>query len=217
MSRTFWWVAVSLLSSACVSTAPVVLPPDEWATWTEPVTPPEDPVGARLASRAATLVGLGSLRGVTTAVPDDCSGLVRYLYGLEGLDLLEPVRGSNSNASAAIWSAAIAIDAVAIGTLAPGDLVFFRQTWDRNHNGRLDDGLTHIAIVESVDGEGTITFIHRSGQGVTRARMNLAQPHQREINDFLRPAGAHWGPALASELYAGAASAQRIQLGLRKR
>ena len=33
----------------------------------------------------------------------------------------------------------------------PGDVVFFDNTYDRNKNKRLDDSLTHIAIVVSVD------------------------------------------------------------------
>src|SRR4051794_31089267 len=75
---------------------------------------PRDDVGARLASRAGQLVGLESLRAVTTDVPDDCSGLVRYLYRLEGVDLLEPNRGRTSNASAAIWGTAQQTAAVAV-------------------------------------------------------------------------------------------------------
>ena len=217
---------VTLVSCARGAPAPhsYVAARDVWAQWPgNPVAEPQtSDIGARLATRAAGLVGLGSLKSVTTQVPDDCSGLVRYLYGTEGLDLMEPMRGTTSNASAAIWGAAKATDSVAVGTLEPGDLLFFRQTYDRDKNGRLDDGLTHVAIVESVASDGTITFIHRSGQGVNRSKMNLSLPHARTayggvINDFLRPKGRNWGPAFASELFAGAASAQRLQSGLQHR
>ena len=34
-----------------------------------------------------------------------------------------------------------------------GDIAFFDNTWDRNKNGRRDDRLTHVAIVEHVERE----------------------------------------------------------------
>src|SRR5258708_7910692 len=84
--------AVTLLS--CASGAPVVRQQlarsdSDWQQW--PEAQPgvaKSVVGARLAARAAELVGLDGIKSVTTAVPDDCSGFVRYLYGMEGLDLM---------------------------------------------------------------------------------------------------------------------------------
>jgi hypothetical protein len=57
------------------------------------------------------------------------------------------------------------------------DIVFFDNTYDRNGNGAIDDELTHVGIVLSVDKEGTITFIHSSvSGGVTRDYVNLYYP-----------------------------------------
>ncbi len=54
------------------------------------------------------------------------------------------------------------------------DIIFFDNTYDSNKNGKVDDGLTHVGIVLSVDDNGTITFIHSSvSGGVTRDRVNL--------------------------------------------
>jgi hypothetical protein len=69
---------------------------------------------------------------------------------------------------------------------SPGDLVFFKETWDRNRDGKMNDGLAHVGVVESIDTDGTVTFVHRSGSGMTRARLNLDAPLDGSRNDFLR-------------------------------
>jgi tetratricopeptide (TPR) repeat protein len=74
----------------------------------------------------------------------------------------------------------------------PGDLVFFDNTWDYNGNGRFDDPMTHIALVESVDSDGTINIIHHCSKGIKRYQLNLDKPnvYQDEtgkvINSFIR-------------------------------
>ena len=91
----------------------------------------------------------------------------------------------------------------------PGDLVFFHDTYDRDHDGKLDDGLTHIALVESVDADGTIFIIHRVSRGVMRYRMNLERPALRTdpgsgrvLNDWLRGSSAGVSPVLTGQLFA---------------
>src|SRR5688572_26620002 len=125
-------LSLAVLACACASTSAAHRPDEsdggaagEWAaspTQQRGAPSARSPVGGRIASRAARLVGLGSLKKVTTQVPDDCSGLIRYLYDAEGVDLMEPMRGTTNNASAAIWGAALAAKAVASGRLEPGDL-----------------------------------------------------------------------------------------------
>ena len=74
----------------------------------------------------------------------------------------------------------------------PGDLVFFDHTWDYNGDGRVNDPLTHVGIVEQVESDGTIVFISRVSDAIERYRMNLAQPHVhrradgRVLNDYMR-------------------------------
>ena len=62
---------------------------------------------------------------------------------------------------------------------AIGDLVFFDNTHDRDGNGRADDPLTHMAIVERVDPDGTVTFVHHVSGGILRYKMNLFTPDTR--------------------------------------
>jgi cell wall-associated NlpC family hydrolase len=145
----------------------------------------------------------------------DCSGFVDAVYEAEGIPLrrlraLASPRGTSGVASA--WAAVGAYgdrtDRPALP--APGDLVFFHDTWDRNGNGRVDDPLTHVGIVEWVDPRGTVTFLHRGGSGVVRAVLNLYQPGERaagevELNSYMRRKGrrAERAARLAGELFAG--------------
>src|SRR5258708_11798227 len=44
-------------------------------------------LGRAIAGRAEALVGLPSVAAVARDVPDDCTGLVRLVYGKSGIDL----------------------------------------------------------------------------------------------------------------------------------
>jgi hypothetical protein len=89
-----------------------------------------------------------------------------------------------------------------------GDVAFFDNTWDRNKNGRRDDMLTHIAVVETVERDGTITLIHLGGSGVKRLVMNMRHPSSKlnadgkPWNSVLRK-GKDGGPVLTGELCRG--------------
>ena len=87
-----------------------------------------------------------------------------------------------------------------------GDVAFFDDTYDRNRNRRRDDDLSHVAVVEAVDRDGTITLVHLGNRGVVRMKMNLGQPQEacndagEVINDILR-SGRDGGPELTAELF----------------
>jgi len=89
-----------------------------------------------------------------------------------------------------------------------GDVAFFDDTWDRNKNGRRDDKLTHIAVVEAVERDGTITLIHLGGSGVKRLVMNMKHPttklnaNGKRWNSVLRK-GKDGGPVLTGALCRG--------------
>ena len=173
---------------------------------------------ARLAARGASLIGQGRERFKVAGETfnGDCSGFVEAVYALEGIELrriLQAAAPRETSAVAAAW-----ITAGRQGTRwgagdwpSPGDLVFFDDTWDRNANGRRDDPLTHVGLVEWVDVDGTVTFLHRGGQGVTRGHLNLRRPSQargedgRPLNAPLRVRAGRRddAPALAGELFVG--------------
>lgn len=165
----------------------------------------------RAVWRAKAWVGLSSLRTVSTTVNDDCSGLTHLAYRKPGVNLLPEHVYPGENGVKAIYR-----KAGDLGTLRDtpqvGDMVFFRDTHDRNKDGKLNDGLTHIGIVERVGADGTVTFVHRGGNGVKRGRFNLARPDVRKdekgrvLNDWLRRRDKRNRGYLAGELVAGFAS-----------
>jgi cell wall-associated NlpC family hydrolase len=172
-------------------------------------------LGARLAADAATLVGRrGPFVVAGARFNDDCSGLVAAVFAAEGIDLraeMQRAAPREDGSARATWLAARERGETfgAEATPEPGDLVFWNDTYDRNRNGKVDDPLTHVGIVERVDGE-TVTFVHRGGRGVARGVMTLAHRHAaadedgRKLNSTVRTR-AH--PArrggLAAELFAG--------------
>lgn len=165
----------------------------------------------RAVWRAKAWVGLPSLRTVSTTVNDDCSGLTYLAYRKPGVDLLPGSLLPGENGVKAIHRKAGGLGALRAEPRV-GDLVFFRDTADKNRDGLLNDGLTHIGIVERVGADGTVTFVHRGSNGVKRARLNLTRPEERKdekgrvLNDWLRRRDKRHRAYLAGELVAGFAS-----------
>lgn len=169
-------------------------------------TPP--PSASAVVATARALVGKGTLAVGGKQYRFDCSGLVEAALAGGGC----PFAGS----SAMLWDEALARGVTHRRPLpTPGDIAFFDDTYDRDGDGRLDDALSHVAVVEAVAGDGTITLIHASNTGVVRFSMNLRRPADgddgkgRVLNDPLRartgrdPAGTRY---LAGELWRGFAS-----------
>ncbi len=172
-----------------------------------------DEARAKVVAVARRFVGKPKVAVSGRTWPADCTGIVRAAFSSLGLDLLDEARAGD-NAVTAIYRFAQERGRVfEAGRPMPGDLVFFRETYDLNRDGRLNDGLTHIGIVEDVDAEGTVTVIHRVARGVVRYRMNLANPDVRRdpasgrvYNDALRHAGPGRREVLTGQLFAGYAT-----------
>ncbi|WP_223753756.1 CHAP domain-containing protein [Myxococcus sp. RHSTA-1-4] len=180
--------------------------------WDELLTPTE--LGRSIVKRSIELVGA---RKLGRGVPNDCSGFVRLAYLAAGIDLVAHGFLAGENAVSAIFRRALAVGTVHHQPPRPGDLVFFRETYDRNRDGRRNDGMTHIGVVESVDADGTVTFIHRGGKGVARGRLNLSAPTKHQLgqggpvlNDYIRPAAKGTRAYLAGELFAAFASPEGL-------
>ena len=156
--------------------------------------------GAAVASSAAAFIGRSRLIVDGDSYRFDCSGMVCAAYARAGI----PLSGSSED----LYELARAR-----GVLhkhkrpAPGDVAFFDDTYDRNGNGRRDDPLSHVAVVESIDAAGTVTLVHKGGSGVVRIRMNLAHPddHRSEdgevLNDYLRSGREDGGPRTTGGLF----------------
>ncbi len=180
--------------------------------------PPAPPLALaareRAVQRASSLVGVRSLRQKTASVPDDCSGLVRLAYRAGGGEPVKLLVELGDNAVTAMWRTAVAREGFHAGPPLPGDLVFFRETYDRNRDGKVNDGLTHVGVVEAIDEHGVVTFVHRGGKGVARSRMDPARPSERHdaegrvLNDWVRYRDRSGSPRLAGELFVGYARAE---------
>lgn len=171
---------------------------------------------ARLAARAASFVGHASAfeaRGERFNA--DCTGFVEAVYALEGVPLRPLMRSAAPSERTGVHAAYRAVERY--GTVfggggewpAPGDLVFWRDTFDRNRNGKADDGLTHVGVVEYVV-DGTVVFVHFGSKGVARGAMTPDRPGERSaggvvLNSAIRARNPRLDgvPALAGELFSG--------------
>jgi probable lipoprotein NlpC len=177
---------------------------------------PDDALAARLVDRAEGRLGQ---RGPFTVggqrYAADCSGYVAAVYEAEGLPLrrlMSRAAPGERSGVAAAYQAARAYGAVFGGGgewPRPGDLVFFRDTYDRNRDGSYEARFTHMGIVERVDADGTVSFLHRGAREVTRGVLSRERPAEardedgRTLNTILREARprAAVASALAGQLF----------------
>ena len=172
------------------------------------------PGPARKPATASPLAGAAiadAARTYLTSAPkgfrNDCSGFVEAVLARAGVG---PFRGSTRD----FWQMSKQRGFVHHRRRPHvGDLAFFDDTWDRNGNGRLDDELTHLAVVIDVSSDGTVVLAHvSSSRGRTTFHMNLLKPDvtmsgERRLNDHLRRAKeGKPAPTLASELWRGFAT-----------
>ena len=167
-----------------------------------------------LAQTAAYFVGASRIEARGKRFSFDCSGLTRAIYYSHGVDLYAGVKAQKgANGVRLIHRYVQDRGRFRDGRLPQqGDLVFFDNTWDYNGDGRVNDRLTHIGVVERIEKNGTVIFVSRVSRGIERYRMNLRYPgvHRTKeglvLNDFLRrkrgrdPQGTHY---LTAQLFAG--------------
>ncbi|GAC1548492.1 MAG: hypothetical protein NVS2B9_15350 [Myxococcales bacterium] len=156
-------------------------------------------------------MGLRSLSAVSRAVTDDCTGLVRFVYGEKGIDLRALPAQAGDNGVTSLFRAARRARAFHRRGPQAGAIVFFRETYDRNRDGKRNDGLTHVGVVDSVSRSGTLTFVHRARTGIERSRLDLRHPRSKRTNDVLRRASPGSRAFLAGELVTGFASPERLK------
>src|SRR5689334_19383010 len=144
--RSRWGVAVLrrlaacalLVCAACATTRQgVPLPPPA----PEP-TVQGDPAASvetrwRVVASARRLLGQATVRWPGQTFPDDCSGLVLGVYASVGVPLTGSARPGD-NGVTAVWRWTSARGRLfRTGRPDPGDLVFFHDTYDRDHDGKL--------------------------------------------------------------------------------
>lgn len=152
------------------------------------------PSRSAIVRTAAKLVGATTVESNGRRIAYDCAGVTRAVFLKHGIDLY----GSSVNDPEANGVRLIHQHIQQQGTfhqgpvVHPGDLVFFDNTWDFNRDGKVNDPLTHVGIVERQEPDGTVVFISRVAGAIQRYRMNLGLPHVhktadgRILNDYLR-------------------------------
>ncbi len=160
-----------------------------------------------LARAAARYIGKTSLRVHGDRYRADCSGFVAAVYAQTGRSL----SGSSADLYARAKQAGVLHKRK---TPDIGDLAFFDNTYDRNHNGRRDDTLSHVAVVEAIADDGTIILVHYGSKGVARFTMDLRQPRVHVDDDgilrnsYLRSGGG--GDRTAGALFRGFGSLWKL-------
>jgi len=152
------------------------------------------PSRSAIVRTAARFVGAKTIESNGRHIAYDCAGVTRAIFLKHGIDLYEnSANDSEANGVRLIHAHIQRQGTFHQGPTAhPGDLVFFNNTWDYNGDGKANDPLTHVGIVERQETNGTVVFISRVTGAIERYRMNLGLPHihkatdGRILNDYLR-------------------------------
>ncbi|MGH7231287.1 MAG: CHAP domain-containing protein [Nitrospiraceae bacterium] len=147
-----------------------------------------------IARTAARLVGAHSIESNGRRISYDCAGVTRAIYLSQGIDLYNSGEAEDgANGVRLIHAYVRKYGRLHQGPrVRPGDLVFFDNTWDLNGDGRVNDPLTHVGVVETVESDGTVVFVSRVSTAIDRYRMNLQRrtihraPDGRVFNDYMR-------------------------------
>jgi hypothetical protein len=171
--------------------------------------PPRAARREEVLTSARGLVGQKKVQLAGRTWPSDCTGFVEAVYAQAGVSFSGTALPGDNGVTALYRYARAHGRLFKRERPQPGDLVFFRETYDQNRDGQRNDGLTHVGLVDAVEKDGTITVIHRVKRGVVRYRMNLARPHLRRdprtghvLNDTLRGPGPGRPPHLTGQLFA---------------
>ncbi|MBX3301325.1 MAG: C40 family peptidase [Nitrospira sp.] len=152
------------------------------------------PSRSAIVQSAARLVGARTITSQGKRITYDCAGVARAVFLEHGIDLYRATaRDVNANGVRLIYNHVHRRGVLHRGPdVRPGDLVFFDNTWDFNGDGKANDPLTHIGIVEALEPDGTVIFISRVASAIERYRMNVEHPHVhktpdgRVLNDYIR-------------------------------
>lgn len=147
-----------------------------------------------IVESAARLVGARAITSQGKRVDYDCAGVTRAIFLEHGIDLYRgALTDPKGNGVRLIHNHVRQHGSLLRGAnVSPGDLVFFDNTWDFNGDGKLNDPLTHVGVVERQEPDGTVIFISRVANAIERYRMNLDEPHVhktaqgRVLNDYIR-------------------------------
>ena len=137
----------------------------------------------------------------------DCSGVIRAIYYKAGIDLAQDFNKYKGGGTMRIHETLRSKGLIYRPAVpVPGDILFWDNTYDANHNGRSDDMLSHIGMVVSSDKKsGNVIYVHHNEKkGIVFEKMNLLHPDDPTYNAVMRSLRAKKLPGnkyLASHLY----------------
>ncbi|MGQ0811072.1 MAG: CHAP domain-containing protein [Nitrospiraceae bacterium] len=196
MNHMAWILTIALIATVMGCVEPTIARPRANGTTTRHCCTQGQSEARQqaIARTAAKLVGARTIEVNGRRIAYDCAGVTRAIYLSQGIDLYErDGTGHQANGVRLIHAHVREHGRIHHGPVVrPGDLVFFDNTWDFNRDGRVNDPLTHVGVVERVEPDGTVVFISRVAGAIERYRMNLAKPHVhrtddgRILNDYMR-------------------------------
>ena len=150
---------------------PALPPPSPQAAPPQPATRTTT-FHARFAAAARRALARGNLDGPRGRRPMRCTGLVQACF--DRLECEDRPKGSTR----ALHAWCVASDRM-VEEPAPGDLVFFDDTWDRDDDGRRNDSLTHVGVVVDIDSAGRVHFIHVGSRKIKEGVLDREHPGDR--------------------------------------
>ena len=193
----------STSSDASASTTPVITPVNNPSPSTQSISQKQK----QLVEAANWAKGRNYLTVNGTRFKMDCSGVVRAIYYKAGIDLAKDFNKYRGGGTQRIHETLRARGLIYRPTVpVPGDILFWDNTYDANHNGRSDDMLSHIGMVVSSDKKsGNIVYVHHhEKKGIVFEKMNLLHPNDPNYNAIMRSQRAKKLPGnkyLTSHLY----------------
>ncbi len=167
----------------------------------------------KIANTAKAFIGKRNLTVKGKRFNFDCSGLVLAVMKANNITIFEKqaVKIKGANGVKIIYDTLKKYNRIfrSDRRVKIGDFIFFNNTYDKNRNNRLDDFLTHIAIIVAIHKDKTIKYVHRSSRGIEYGYMNIRIKHKHKykhkiINSFLRakhPKDSKATKYLAGELF----------------
>ena len=145
----------------------------------------------------------------------DCSGVILAIYYRSGIDLTRNLGNYRGGGVQRLYSYLKDLNLLYMTDYpAPGDLLFWDDTYDKNQDGRINDKLTHVGMVVRSDSLGNVSYIHHNyREGIVLASMNLLYPDDPSYNSPMRARNAEPGHAprwLSSHLLNKGARAYEI-------
>ncbi|RAZ52441.1 NlpC/P60 family protein [Campylobacter hyointestinalis] len=117
---------------------------------------------------------------------NDCSGFVslvnedsKSLYFDE--NIVNNFYDKNGRKSQAIFNLYKSQNKISYTDPKPGDLVFFNNTTSRTNKSK-NKAITHLGIIDKVESNGTITFMHNINGKNIKSVMNLNHKNTHKLN-----------------------------------